>query len=303
MNTRFAPSPSGRMHAGNIFAALVSWLIAKSTDGEVILRIEDLDRERSKQEYIDAIFKDFEQLGLTWDKGPYYQHNRDEAYEVAYEFLASKGLIYPCFCTRREVVSSAPHFGEKQVYAGTCKHLNVERIQEKLQKRVPSQRLMVTDTIISYADLFQGTYSQNLSTECGDFIIKRADGAFAYQLAVVVDDAEQGIDCVSRGIDLQCSTPQQCYLYDILEKQRPSFAHFPLLVSQENKRLSKRDKSASMDAMLESYGSPEGIIGHIAFIGGLQDSDIPCKPEDLLADFDIERSAQIYRSVIQIQWH
>lgn len=181
---RFAPSPTGRMHAGNIFAALMAWLVAKSQGGSIVLRIEDLDRERSKACYIDAVQRDFEALGLTWDKGPYFQHDRDEAYREAFRLLQNKGLVYPCFCSRADLhAASAPHRGEKFVYPGTCKNLTDEQRKERALTRKPAQRLIVPDAVYAFADLVQGGYRQNLATECGDFLVQRSDQAFAYQLA------------------------------------------------------------------------------------------------------------------------
>ena len=124
---RFAPSPTGRMHAGNIYAALTAWLVAKSQGGTIVLRIEDLDRDRSKAEYISAVQRDFELLGLTWDHGPFFQHNRDEAYSEAFQVLERRGLVYPCFCTRADLhAASAPHRGEKFIYPGTCRSLSAD---------------------------------------------------------------------------------------------------------------------------------------------------------------------------------
>ena len=187
---RFAPSPTGRMHAGNIFSALVAWLVAKSQGGTMVLRVEDLDRERSKPQFIDAVQRDFETLGLTWDEGPYFQHNRDEAYQAAFDSLVERGLVYPCFCTRADLhAASAPHHGEKLVYAGTCRALTAEQRAEKAAVRKPAMRLVVPDETIAIDDLIQGHFEQNLAHDCGDFLIRRSDEAFAYQLAVVVDDA------------------------------------------------------------------------------------------------------------------
>ena len=190
---RFAPSPTGRMHAGNIYAALTAWLVAKSQDGEIVLRIEDLDRERSKSEYIDAVQRDFEMLGLTWDRGPFFQHDRDEAYAAAFDFLKERGLIYPCYCTRADLhAASAPHRGEKLVYPGTCRLLSAEeRAAKEVSGRRSAMRLRTREEVISFHDTIQGDYSQNLERDCGDFLVRRSDQAFAYQLAVVVDDANE----------------------------------------------------------------------------------------------------------------
>lgn len=250
---RFAPSPTGRMHAGNVFAALTAWLVAKSQGGRIVLRIEDLDAERSKPVYIDAVQRDFEALGLTWDEGPYFQHDRTEAYRAAYDELRERGLVYPCFCTRADLhAASAPHRGEKPVYPGTCRHLSDGERAVRAQQRMPAQRLIVPDREVAFVDQVQGSYAQNLAADCGDFLVQRSDGAFAYQLAVVVDDAAQGVTSVVRGVDLLCSTPQQLYLQELLGLPHPAYAHIPLLVAERDRRLSKRDRDAALDALLLS---------------------------------------------------
>lgn len=300
---RFAPSPTGRMHAGNVFAALCAWLIAHAQGGSIVLRIEDLDRQRSKAEYIDAVQRDFERLGLYWDEGPYFQSDRDEVYQEAFEHLAASQLVYPCYCTRADLhAASAPHFGEKMVYPGTCRNLTQEQRAEKERVRPPAQRLAVAEATYSFVDMVQGPYAQYLPDDCGDFLIRRSDGAFAYQLAVVVDDAEQGVNSVVRGMDLLCSTPQQMYLQDALGLPHPTYAHIPLLVSEENRRLSKRDHDAELEAMLARFGTPEALIGHIAGITGLAPSCDPASPEELLSVFDLDAFANNLKDSIQIRW-
>ena len=300
---RFAPSPTGRMHAGNIYAALSAWLVAKSQGGTVVLRIEDLDRDRSKAEYISAVQRDFELLGLTWDRGPYFQHDRDEAYLEAFSALQRKGLVYPCFCTRADLhAASAPHRGEKFVYPGTCRGLSTEQIAEKSLRRAPAQRLHVPNAVYSFEDMVQRRYEQNLAHECGDFLIRRSDQAFAYQLAVVVDDAAQGVTSVVRGVDLLCSTPQQLYLQELLELDHPRYAHIPLLVAEKNRRLSKRDHDAGIEELLARFKTPEAIIGHIAGICGLAPTCDPATPEQLLATFDPMKLPQIFCDPVQIPW-
>lgn len=300
---RFAPSPTGRMHAGNVFSALVAWLVAKSQGGSIVLRIEDLDAERSKPQFIDAVQRDFEALGLTWDEGPYFQHNRTEAYEAAYAELCNRGLVYPCFCTRADLhAASAPHHGEKLVYAGTCRSLTEEQRAERAKVRRPASRLMVPNECIQLVDAIQGPYSQNLADECGDFLVRRSDGAFAYQLAVVVDDAAQGVNSIVRGVDLLCSTPQQMYLQDLLEYPHAEYAHVPLLVAEEGRRLSKRDHDAALDALLKRFKTPAGIIGHIAGITGIAPTCDPATPEELLATFDLEAFAKRIPDKVQIRW-
>ena len=288
------------MHAGNIYAALVSWLVAKSQGGEIVLRIEDLDRERSKPQFIDAVQRDFEMLGLTWDKGPFFQRDRDEAYALAFEKLQEAGLVYSCYCTRVDLhAASAPHRGEKLVYPGTCRTLSAfERAAKEAAGLTPAMRLRVPDESIAFLDIVQGFYEQNLERDCGDFLIRRSDQAFAYQLAVVVDDAAQGVTSVIRGVDLLCSTPQQIYLQDLLGLPHPTYGHIPLLVAERDRRLSKRDHDAALDTLLARFGSPEAIIGHIAGLVGIAPTMDPATPEQLLSCFSLEN----LHDKIQIAW-
>lgn len=301
---RFAPSPTGRMHAGNIFAALMSWLVAKSSGGQIVLRIEDLDPERSKPAFAEQIQRDFEALGLLWDEGPYFQHDRQEAYRAAFETLAQRGLVYPCYCTRADLhAASAPHRGEKPVYPGTCRSLSPEERERQAQAgRKAAVRLAVPDKEFAFIDAVQGAYRQNLARDCGDFLVKRADGAFAYQLAVVLDDAEQGITSVVRGVDLLCSTPQQMYLQDLFALPRPEYAHVPLLCASEGRRLSKRNKDAALDAMLNRLKTPAAVIGHIAGITGITPTCDPATPEELLDVFDARKLSTMFPDRIQISW-
>ncbi len=300
---RLAPSPTGRMHAGNIFAALVAWLVAKAQGGAVVLRIEDLDAQRSKPSFADAVQRDFEMLGLTWDEGPYFQHDREEAYRAAYEALCERLCVYPCFCTRADLrAASAPHRGEKSVYAGTCRELDGEERHRRAALRAPAMRVTVPDAQVGLVDQIQGFFAQNLARECGDFIVRRSDGAFAYQLAVVVDDAAQHITSVVRGVDLLCSTPQQVFLQDVLGLSHPHYAHVPLLVAQEGRRLSKRDQDASLDVLLERFGSPAGVIGHVAGLTGLAPTSEPVTPQELLVRFRLDDLGMRFPDPIEIRW-
>ncbi|MEG1493258.1 MAG: tRNA glutamyl-Q(34) synthetase GluQRS [Gordonibacter sp.] len=300
---RFAPSPTGRMHAGNVFAALMAWLVAKSQGGRIVLRIEDLDAERSRVEFVDAVQRDFEALGLTWDEGPYFQHDREEAYRAAFEALSERDLVYPCFCTRADLhAASAPHRGEKPVYPGTCRSLGPAERELRAEGRVPAQRLVVPDRNVSLDDLVQGRYRQDLAHDCGDFLVQRSDGAFAYQLAVVVDDAEQGVNSVVRGVDLLCSTPQQIYLQELLGLPRPGYAHIPLIVAEQDRRLSKRNHDAALDALLVRFKTPAAVIGHIAGLTGLAPSCDPATPEELLGSFDLNALPSLLRNLVQIRW-
>ena len=301
--TRFAPSPTGRMHAGNIFASLVAWLSAKSEAGSVVLRIEDLDRDRSKAEFIDCIQRDYEALGLTWDEGPFYQAGRDEVYEAYYRVLEEQGLVYPCFCTRADLLSaSAPHRGEKAVYSGRCRGLSEIAVQKARESRLPAFRVQVPHRVYSLEDGIQGAYAQELAEECGDFIVRRSDGAFAYQLAVVVDDGLQGVNHVVRGVDLLCSTPQQLYLQDLFGFAHPEYLHVPLLVASSGVRLSKRNRDASLEDLLRVLGTPEAVIGYIAFITDICDEFQPAKPEELLGVYSQEKLRARWQGRIEIPW-
>lgn len=283
---RFAPSPTGRMHAGNVFAALTAWLVAKSQGGRIVLRIEDLDAERSKPVYIDAVQRDFEALGLTWDEGPYFQHDRTEAYRAAYDELRERGLVYPCFCTRADLhAASAPHRGEKPVYPGTCRHLGDGERAVRAQQRMPAQRLIVPDREVAFVDQVQGPYAQNLAADCGDFLVQRSDGAFAYQLAVVVDDALMGVNQVVRGVDLLSSTPRQIWLQQQLGFPQPEYGHVPLLYGADGHRLSKRQKDVDLGALRQMGKRPEDIVGQLACWAGLIDQPEPVQARELVAEF------------------
>lgn len=300
---RFAPSPTGRMHAGNIFAALLSWLIVKKQDGKIILRIDDLDVERSKASYADKVMSDFEFLGLVWDEGPFWQQGNDERYAEAYDALVANDLVYPCFCTRADLrASSAPHRGEKAVYAGTCRHLSQEEVALKSQLRNPSWRIKVPEKEYSLVDMVQGPYSQVLSRDCGDFIIRRSDGLFAYQLATVVDDADQGVNCIVRGMDLLVSTPQQLFLQETLGFESPTYAHVPLIVGEKDRRLSKRDRDAGMEELLARFKTPERVLGHIAYLAGIHPEDEATSIGELLQEFDLKTMRTVFPDLVQIQW-
>lgn len=294
---RFAPSPTGRMHAGNVFACLVAWLVAKAQDGSMVLRIEDLDQGRSRQKYADQVMRDLEMLGLTWDEGPFYQSTQDSAYQRAFDQLMERGLVYPCFCTRADLkAASAPHRGEHHVYGGACRNLSPsERIQRERAIRAqgrpgPSWRLDVEAACrelgmgesLHLFDQVAGSVSQNVVADAGDFVVRRADGSFAYQLAVVHDDAAQGVTSVVRGNDLLDSCCQQILLQRCLGLPEVEYAHVPLICAKTGERLAKRHKSAHLDQLLLEFGSPERVIGHVAALTGLLEEDAPVTPDELL---------------------
>lgn len=292
---RFAPSPSGRMHLGNILCCLLAWLSARQQGGRVILRVEDLDTARCPRRYADQMEADLRWLGLNWDEGPgggpdgpYYQSRRTALYQAALDKLTALGLVYPCFCTRAELhAASAPHREDGQaVYAGTCRSLTPRERAERARLRRPALRLRVPEEEWGFTDGHMGPYRENLAEDCGDFLLRRSDGLFAYQLAVVADDAAMGITEVVRGADLLSSTPRQLYLYHLLGLTPPSFIHFPLLLSPEGRRLSKRDAAAGLDSL---DLPPEEVLGRLAYLAGFHPSAAPRTAEALLADFSWER--------------
>ena len=289
---RMAPTPSACLHIGNIFACLVAWLEARSHGGEVVLRIEDLDPARSKQHFIDSILHDLETLGLYWDNAHImYQSERDAAYEQAFQALEAEGLLYPCFCTRADLhAASAPHIGEKYLYAGTCRDLDENQRAERAKHRQPATRVRVPNTRYQIEDDLQGTYSQDLAAECGDFIVRRSDGVFSYQLAVVVDDLAQGVTQVVRGIDLLDSSPQQRYLRELIAPDAPAleYAHVPLLLDEQGRKLSKRDHDLGLPGLLERFGDVPHLIGHLCGITGLRPDTEPITAEELISEYTLE---------------
>ena len=307
---RFAPSPSGRMHLGNVFSCLCAWLSARSQGGSIVLRIEDLDDRCKRPELAAQLIDDLTWLGLEWDEGPYYQHDRLDLYEDALRQLQDAGLTYPCFCTRAELhAASAPHASDgTPIYRGACRGLSADEITRRSALRAPATRLRVptvddlASDVIEFVDRTYGAQCEALATECGDFLVRRSDGVFAYQLAVVVDDAAQGVNSVVRGVDLLCSTPQQRYLQDLLGLPHPAYAHVPLLVAEQNRRLSKRDRDAALDELLARFGSPRAVIGHIAAVAGLVPEEAPATPEELLKDFSLERFRDGLPDLVQIPW-
>ena len=284
---RFAPSPSGRMHLGNLWSCLLAWLSARSAGGGMVLRLEDLDPDRCKQEYCDQVMRDLEWLGLDWDNVPIYQSRRTEVYAEAFAQLSAKGLVYPCYCTRAErLAASAPHRSDGvAVYDGRCHTLPDELRREYEQTRRPAWRVEVPKKTITFRDLCQGEYAEELKTACGDFILRRSDGVYAYQLAVVVDDAEMGVTQVVRGSDLLDSTPRQLWLQEQWGFAHPEYGHVPLLLSTDGRRLAKRDRDKELGQLQMQYTAPE-IVGKLAFAAGLIDREQAITPGELIPLFD-----------------
>ena len=296
---RFAPTPSGRMHLGNLLCALLAWLSARKDGGRVILRIEDLDVERAKPAYTRQLLKDLLLLGLTWDEGglaagepgPYCQSQRTAYYEGLLQKRQCKGLLYPCFCSRAELhAASAPHASDGELmYSGKCRQVSPKEAEKLAEKRPPALRLVVPDREIAFQDGHYGEIRQNLQKECGDFILRRSDGVFAYQLAVVADDAAMGVTQVVRGRDLLSSTPRQLYLYELLGFAPPAYFHTPLLLAPDGRRLSKRDGDISLSALLEKGFSPRDITGRLACCAGLLPAPRPVSPQELLPLFSWDK--------------
>ena len=278
------------MHLGNIYTALLSWLSVKSRGGRWILRIEDLDPQRSKIEYARLIEDDLHWLGLEWDEGgldgvgpngPYVQSRRHHLYKEALERLKASGLCYPCSCTRADILATqAPHESDgRVVYKGTCRPPVMP--SPYMDSPGAAVRLMVPDEDISFIDRIKGPQTVNLARHCGDFIVRRGDGAWSYQLAVVVDDALMGVTEVMRGDDLLLSAAQQIYLYRLLGFDSPEFAHVPLVCNEQGIRLSKRDRSLSMEYLREHH-TPEEVLGIAAHRAGLIPSPFPISLSALL---------------------
>ncbi|MDE7159928.1 MAG: tRNA glutamyl-Q(34) synthetase GluQRS [Muribaculaceae bacterium] len=294
---RFAPSPTGRMHLGNVYAALMSWLFVKSAGGKWLLRIEDLDPGRSRPEYARALEDDLLWLGLEWDEGglanrgdagPYSQSRRSETYAEAFESLREAGRVYPCTCTRADILATqAPHQSDgTPVYGGRCRPAEMPAATPVPEPQTRhSMRLWVPDEDVEFHDLICGPQRVRLSRECGDFVIRRSDGAWGYQLAVVVDDAMMGVTQVVRGNDLLTSAAGQCHIYDLLGYARPEFGHLPLLCNEAGQRLSKRDASLDMGVLRREF-SPEALLGRIAAMARLRPDSTPVSLSDLLDSFN-----------------
>ncbi|MCC8128588.1 MAG: tRNA glutamyl-Q(34) synthetase GluQRS [Clostridiales bacterium] len=294
---RFAPSPSGRMHLGNAFSCLLAWLSVRSAGGRMLLRMEDLDPERCRPDYARQVEDDLRWLGLDWDEGgvdgetAYCQSRRREIYAHYLNLLQECGLIYPCFCTRGELhAASAPHASDgTPLYPGTCRGLSPEEQSRRAALRRPALRIHVPDREIAFTDRLQGAYRENLARDCGDFILRRSDGVHAYQLAVVVDDGLTGVTEVVRGRDLLPSTPRQLWLQELLGFPHPAYAHVPLLLSADGRRLSKRDRDLDLGALRASGQSPEAVVGRLAFWAGLIDRPETVSARELIPLFSWDR--------------
>lgn len=296
---RFAPTPSGRMHLGNLFSALITWLSVRACGGRLVLRLEDLDQNRCRPEYARQMEQDLHFLGLNWDEGgslggthgPYSQHERTQWYQAQLEKLEEQGLVYPCFCTRAELhAPEAPHASDGEfIYNGRCRALSPGEIKRRMEVRAPSLRLHVPQETICFNDGHYGRVCQNLATECGDFILCRSDGVFAYQLAVVADDAAMGVTQVVRGRDLLSSAPRQLYLYRLLGFEPPEFYHVPLLLSADGRRLSKRERDLGLGELVARGFTAQDLIGRLAYLAGLLKRPEPATARELIPLFSWDK--------------
>lgn len=298
---RFAPSPTGAMHLGNVWTALLAWLQVRQQGGAFVLRIEDLDPDRSRPQWTAQLLDDLCWLGLDWDEGPgiggpyapYEQNCRRARYAQALERLEAQGLIYACYCTRAEVraAASAPHGAEQREHCpNNCWLLSTtERQAREAAGRRPCLRIQMPDTIapIQFEDLGRGVISENLAQVAGDFVIRRADGVHAYQLAVVVDDGDMAISQVIRGADLLDSTARQIWLHRVLGYTPPTFGHVPLLIDPDGHRLSKRQASLAVAALRAAGKRPVEIIGRLAFWAGLTPAPEAVSPHELVGTLDL----------------
>ncbi len=280
---RFAPTPSGRMHLGNVFSFLIAWLSVKSRGGAMILRMEGLDTQRTSEEFARILREDLTWLGLTWDLETEPQSKRGPVYDRYFEILREKSLLYPCYCTRSQLHSvNAPHLSDgTYVYPGTCRN------RADHPDRDPSWRVIVPDSSWEFSDLLQGRQKQNLKTDCGDFVVRRADGVYVYQLAVTVDDGEAGVTEVVRGVDLMSSAPRQMYLQSLFGFSRPQYGHVPLLLAPDGRRLSKRDRDLDLGE-LRKHLKPQELLGSLAHTCGLIPRKESISARELAGEFSWE---------------
>ncbi len=302
MRGRYAPSPSGSLHLGNLRTALLAWLMARHEGGQFILRIEDLDRPRVRSGGTASILADLSWLGLSWDEGPdiggfagpYYQSEREYLYRAALARLEASDLIYPCYCTRAELVgiASAPQPGEDGPrYPGTCQKLTRrQRRQLEAEGRNAALRFRAPQGTLAFTDAVAGHQEGSVAERFGDFAVRRSDGVFSYQLTVVVDDALMGVTQVVRGADLVPSTFKQLALFAALGYGAPSrFAHVPLLLDQSGRRMAKRAGSEGLEALRSRGMLREQVLGLLAHSCGLSSSSQPADLAELLATFDVAR--------------
>jgi len=307
---RYAPSPTGELHLGNASTALLAWLSNRAQGGTFVMRVEDLDQNRSRDELADQALSDLEWLGLDWDEGPdcggsyrpYSQWSRREGYERAFESLKRAGYLYPCFCTRRDIAAaaSAPQDpGELRRYPGTCRKIPADEAEVRsVRSERHAWRFRVDEEASPvFDDRVWRRWGEGRKAP-GDFVVYRADGVPAYQLAVVVDDAAMAIDEVVRGDDLLSSTPAQLLLYAALGLRAPVFGHVPLLLGTDGARLSKRHRGITLRELREAGHGPQAIVGKLAEVLGLRPDSAPVDASDLVSGFDLSGVAPAERGYV-----
>lgn len=279
---RLAPSPTGFVHLGIARSSLVAWLDARHAGGRLLMRVEDIDGPRTVDGAAARILEDLTWLGIDWDGPPVFQSDRDDRYHAALERLRDLGRTFFCTCSRKEVLAaSAPHGEGGPIYPGTCRDGAKER-----PGRTPAIRLRTeVGDHVAHTDRLFGRIEENVDTAVGDFVLRRADGLWAYQLAVTVDDLEQGVTTIVRGADLLSSMPRQLLIRRLLDPDAPALdsLHVPLVRAADGRRLAKRDGAASIRALNET---PEALVGNLGYSLGLIDRDEPMAAIELLAIYD-----------------
>jgi glutamyl-tRNA synthetase len=295
MRGRYAPSPTGDLHLGNLRTALLAWMAARRSGGRFVLRIEDLDRPRTRPGATQRIIDDLRWLGLEWDEGPdvggmygpYEQSRREAIYDAALARLRDAGAIYPCFCSRADLarIASVPAGAEDEPpYPGICRSLSPREVAARLAAgRRPAWRFRVPSSIIRFSDGGSGPQEQNVATVVGDFIVRRSDGIIAYQLAVVVDDALMRITQVVRGADLLGSTARQIALFRALGWPPPAYHHVPVMTGSDGAKLSKREAAAGLEPLRAAGATAASVVGMLASSAGLWPGGSPIAARDLLA--------------------
>jgi glutamyl-tRNA synthetase len=286
---RYAPSPTGDLHLGNARTALLAWLWARHAGGRFLLRFEDLDRGRVRAGCAGQQAESLAWLGLDWDGDPVSQSGRGELYAGAIAALRERGVLYECFCSRADVrrAASAPHGPDGPIYGGTCRGLSARELAERRSRGRPPALRVRMEGDVRFTDDLLGATRETLERTSGDIVVQRSDGVVAYQLAVVVDDAAQGVTHVVRGADLLASTGRQLRLYELLGlAPAPRHAHVPLLLGDDGERLAKRHGAVGLSELREGGADPRAVIGWLAASAGLLEHPVACSPADLVAGFD-----------------
>ena len=297
---RFAPSPTGPLHLGNARTALLSWLAARAGGGAYLMRVEDLDGPRVRPGMEARILEELRWLGIDWDEGPdvggpvgpYRQSERRAGYARALDRLRAEERVYPCFCSRAEIAAAAqaPHgpSDEGPRYPGTCAALSAAEASRRAARRAPAWRLRVAPGPVAFEDGVHGPCAFDVAASVGDFVVARADGVAAYQLAVALDDAAMGVTDVVRGDDLLPSTARQLLLYAALGLAPPRFAHVPLVVGEDGERLAKRHGALSLGELRERGADPRAVVALLAELSGLPPGSTAA-PRDLVPGFELAR--------------